>query len=225
MKLVGEAVKEDNLETDFKLLGIATWDTVSEQDKVKLKSGSENHVVHYHSLNSTTSNQTNSNKEELKFTLNPYHNYSILYDDGSNKTLSRAIKFRSKLEEKIKSKLKIPSVLIAINGGSGTLKSVVSTLEEKIPVILLEGTSRATGAIIEAMKHHFDKLTASGNKLISDILEDSFRKENFSKKKDDMIEDIKYICDPTKSNLINVLSLKKDKDFEQILFDSISKGM
>jgi transient receptor potential cation channel subfamily M protein 2 len=102
-------------------------------------------------------------KRNLNFyKQDPNHTHFILVDDGSEGQFGKEIKFRAKFENelrkgkigrfyeerrqhkgdlvKIEKKNVIPMILIVVNGGPNTLLTVVESLEEHIPILVLAVT-------------------------------------------------------------------------------------
>ena len=76
--------------------------------------------------------------------LDPNHNFFILVEDqdGPGKW-GAEIKFRADLEKTIKDiyqneKIEIPQILIVVEGGRGTLKTVYNSIRNQITVLLLQ---------------------------------------------------------------------------------------
>ena len=75
--------------------------------------------------------------------LNPYHTHFILVDDGSNYESGREIKFRTRLEDRLRigdldNFLQIPIVLIVVEGGENTLKTIAESVEKGIQVLIFK---------------------------------------------------------------------------------------
>lgn len=68
--------------------------------------------------------------------INPNHTHFIFADDGSVAKFGGEITFRTRLETHI-NKQEVPIVVIVMEGGSGTLKTIRLALESKMPVILV----------------------------------------------------------------------------------------
>ncbi len=74
--------------------------------------------------------------------LEPNHNYFILVEDEEIEW-GAEITFRANLEKAIKDtyqnvKIEIPQILIVVEGGRGTLKTVYNSIRNQIPVLLVE---------------------------------------------------------------------------------------
>ena len=69
--------------------------------------------------------------------LNPNHSSFILVDNGSAFTFGVEIEFRTQLETRIREQLNIPMVLIVVEGGVGTLNTILGALKSRTPIILV----------------------------------------------------------------------------------------
>jgi hypothetical protein len=69
--------------------------------------------------------------------LNPNHSSLILVDNGSAEKFGVEIDFRTKLETSIRTNLKISMVLIVVEGGVGTLKTILGALKNETQIILV----------------------------------------------------------------------------------------
>jgi hypothetical protein len=70
--------------------------------------------------------------------LNPDHTHFLLVDDGSYKEFGVEISFRNELEEQVRKSEIIPIVLMVVEGGVGTIETVLLALKKKIPIILMK---------------------------------------------------------------------------------------
>ena len=76
--------------------------------------------------------------------LDPNHTHFILVDDGSKNEFGVEIKFRAKLENELnKHKSEnsthygIPTILVVVGGGINTLKTIIESAENGIPIVIL----------------------------------------------------------------------------------------
>ena len=67
--------------------------------------------------------------------LNSSHSSFILVDNPNPN--GDEIDFRLRFEHYIKTDLRIPMVLIVLEGGKGTLKTIKGAMDDQIPVILV----------------------------------------------------------------------------------------
>jgi hypothetical protein len=88
--------------------------------------------------------------EERSVPLNPNHNNFILVDDGSVGQFGVEIEFRTRLENELKTIMGIPMVLIVVEGGLGTLNTILLALEGGTPVILV-----AVSLIVSILKSNY----------------------------------------------------------------------
>ena len=135
MKQVGDAMegRSKNLE------GIATWGIVCNRKELEKKQKVINYKVE------------SSMVLESEACLDHNHRYFLLFDDGSSKEFGKEINFWLKLEQRIMEKEKVPSVLLVLKGGSGTIKQVLSACNQKVPVVVIKDSVR--GADVLAYAH------------------------------------------------------------------------
>jgi hypothetical protein len=69
--------------------------------------------------------------------VNPNHTNFIFVDDGSVGQFGVEIGFRTRLENSLKGEKKVQMVLIVVEGGPGTLDTILLSLESGTPVILV----------------------------------------------------------------------------------------
>jgi len=161
MRHVGEAVRghtvmsrgaqfKDNAQ-QVHLIGIATWGIV---DHRKILVGNQE-VVPYHVTSSTLSQGA---------CLDNNHTHFILVDDGTINKYGGEISFRASLENCISRKKMekscerthgVPVVLLVLEGGPNTIRTVLESVTRNpaVPVVVAEGSGRA--ADILAYAHRF----------------------------------------------------------------------
>jgi len=83
--------------------------------------------------------------------LDPNHSHFIFVDRGKPEW-GAEIAFRTSLEDYITQQYQIPVVLVVVQGGPGTLKTVEEGVKRKFPVILVEGSGGAADAIAICLK-------------------------------------------------------------------------
>eukprot|EP00026_Physarum_polycephalum_P000864 Phypoly_transcript_00865.p1 GENE.Phypoly_transcript_00865~~Phypoly_transcript_00865.p1 ORF type:complete len:1244 (+),score=186.39 Phypoly_transcript_00865:84-3815(+) len=149
MQHVGKAIK-DMAVKDVPYIGIATHKMVIDNEKLKER-GSDNRPVDYVAEVPNT---------PTKCALNPNHTHFILVD-SKYATWGQEIRFRSAFENYIGEKFKIPIVLIAVNGGPGTLETVAEAVEKKFATVVVQGSGRASDAVA-AMVKRAQKANESG---------------------------------------------------------------
>jgi transient receptor potential cation channel subfamily M protein 2 len=137
MRLVGEAVADEypkySTVSELVVLGIATWGSVAMRNKL-LKNDAP---VHY----ARDPNNPEDNKETKDVLLDTNHNNFILVDDGTVGRFGREIDFRADFEDELTKSgtqaNKVPTVLIVVNGGEGTIKTVAEAIKNDVPVLVL----------------------------------------------------------------------------------------
>ena len=81
--------------------------------------------------------------------LNKHHNYFILVDNGvtSPPPWGSEIEFRAKLEALYREQKFVPSVLLVVQGGPGTLKTILNSALEETPIVILAESGGAASAV------------------------------------------------------------------------------
>lgn len=117
-------------------------------------------------------NPTPSVKANNDILLDPNHTHFILVDNGSENKFGVEIKFRAKLENELRrgrsydrkrnnlkesvrssgkyGKELIPMILIVVNGGPNTLLTVIESLKEEVPVLILAESKGCADLIANA---------------------------------------------------------------------------
>uniref|UniRef100_A0A0L8H5I7 Uncharacterized protein n=1 Tax=Octopus bimaculoides TaxID=37653 RepID=A0A0L8H5I7_OCTBM len=168
MKHVGEAIRDYGFALSGKdkvvAIGIAPWGCVQKKELLENPNGSwpaEYHVINYHSKRMSP--------------LDPNHSHFILVDNGTQHTFGTEIEFRTHLEKTIASKniretekIKIPAVVVMVEGGPGTLKTVFSSTSCHTPVIVVKGSGRAADIMAYAYQTAFKNVEEENDKDITD---------------------------------------------------------
>ena len=97
--------------------------------------------------------ENDHNRKGRKSALDPNHTHFILVDDGTKEGKKADIIFRSELENELKGSKSffsddsyqtltedtnnIPLILIVIQGGDGTIDTIVNSIDKNIPVLVL----------------------------------------------------------------------------------------
>ncbi|XP_077980205.1 transient receptor potential cation channel subfamily M member-like 2 [Glandiceps talaboti] len=165
MKVVGEAVNEEGREhthDDEKpvyALGIATWGIVDNREALD---GSRKHNNLWPAMYPSEGLRSVKNSAALDCN----HTHFILVDDGRISKYGADIELRATLEkyianEKFISEKKdcstshcerVPVVLVVVEGGPNTLKTVYESTEKNMPAVIVEGSGRAADVIAYAYK-------------------------------------------------------------------------
>ena len=119
-------------------------------------------------------NPTPSIRANNDILLDPNHTHFILVDDGSESKFGVEIKFRARLENELRrgrsydrknktlkesvrsssgskyGKELIPMILIVVNGGPNTLLTVIESLKEQVPVLILAESKGCADLIANA---------------------------------------------------------------------------
>ena len=153
MKLVGDAIAESVIDTScIDVLGIATWGIVADRDKLEKeeKNGSNSQL----SDNNIAVDYRPDNSEENGVLFDSNHSHFILVDNGSVGKYGVEIKFRSDLENELRNSAssftnsnesysltikpeRIPVILIVVHGGPNTLTTVLESIDNDVPVLVL----------------------------------------------------------------------------------------
>ena len=163
MKLVGDA----NHGTNNVCIGIVTWGIVAKRDTLVPQplEPAEDKASKLLGVDA----DTRRSGETFPYRLGSYlvhkgeafldynHTHFVLVDDGSVGKWGREIGFRGKFEEYLiqhKPNLpKIPSVLLVLEGGPGTLDTVYEAVKNSIPCVIIEGSGRAADVLVYAINH------------------------------------------------------------------------
>lgn len=129
MKHVGETARLSR--SKVTLLGIASWTATSRYEDLRISSNEQQLPVVYR-----------MNDEKLRFAksqyLEPNHTHFILVDDSKYNNFGGEIEFRAKFEAEISKKMKIPTILVVVEGGPNTAKTVLQSLRESIPCVIID---------------------------------------------------------------------------------------
>eukprot|EP01111_Echinosteliopsis_oligospora_P005886 TRINITY_DN1962_c0_g1_i2.p1 TRINITY_DN1962_c0_g1~~TRINITY_DN1962_c0_g1_i2.p1 ORF type:complete len:1043 (+),score=331.07 TRINITY_DN1962_c0_g1_i2:218-3346(+) len=142
MKFVGDAMRSQGAE-EVPCIGIATYKKVTHYET--LRRGPE--------ISNYSKQKPNSGESAA---LNPDHTHFILVDSKKD-VWGEEIGFRSALEDHLSQKWEIPIVLIVVNGGPGTLRTVAEGVEKGFPVIVVEGSGRCADALAAKIKFSSQK--------------------------------------------------------------------
>lgn len=140
MKFVGDSAREQD--NPVPIIGIATFSKVSHNDK--LLAG-----------NPTVEYSPEKPNDDAGAALNPDHSHFVLIQSKENKW-GQEIKFRTELEDFFSREWHVPLVLVAINGGPGTLQTVAEGAQKKFPIIIVEGSGRASDAMASYLRNAQD---------------------------------------------------------------------
>eukprot|EP00026_Physarum_polycephalum_P000758 Phypoly_transcript_00759.p1 GENE.Phypoly_transcript_00759~~Phypoly_transcript_00759.p1 ORF type:complete len:1303 (-),score=216.41 Phypoly_transcript_00759:155-4063(-) len=140
MQHVGKAVKNMAIK-DVPYIGIATHKMIFKND-ILTAGGLDNKAVNYVADKPNTPDLC---------ALNPNHTHFILVNTATP-TWGQEIRFRSKFEQYIRDVFDIPIVLIAVNGGPGTLETVAEAVEKNFATVVVQGSGRVSDAVAAMVK-------------------------------------------------------------------------
>eukprot|EP00049_Salpingoeca_infusionum_P005565 m.93692 g.93692 ORF g.93692 m.93692 type:complete len:1531 (-) comp13006_c0_seq1:106-4698(-) len=114
------------------LIGIATWGILAEREKLAAGSLDVEYMA-------------------SKFNhLDPNHTHFLLVDDGSDEQFGREIVFRGQFEQEAARVYDCPAVTIVVQGGPGTLKTAIASVEVKHPLVVIDGSGLVADLIAYA---------------------------------------------------------------------------
>ncbi|OWF39754.1 Transient receptor potential cation channel subfamily M member 2 [Mizuhopecten yessoensis] len=148
MKEVGEAIRDANFLTANSVvaLGIATFGVVAYREDLREAIG--NDKVY------RTPKETNSNGNET--CLDPNHTHFLLVDDGTPQQFGKEILFRAGIEKAVSNlrtsgkEAMVPVVLLVVEGGPNTIKTVKEAVDNDIPTVLIKGSGKAADVLVLA---------------------------------------------------------------------------
>ena len=143
MKLVAGALAKANVVTP--IIGVAPFHKITDKDRFfdaerDSSRGAYGRRVHY------VKRMHNSSASSA---LDSQHTHFLLVDDGIDSSWGSEIKFRGEVEEKICEHLRVPRVLVVIQGGPGTFKTVKDTLLDDCHVVLVKESGGCAQAVAE----------------------------------------------------------------------------
>jgi len=139
MEFVGNALRQ--MDVSVPCIGIATYSKVSHKECLELGS-----KVSY------SAEKKNDNKSA---SLQQDHTHFILVRSAID-DWGQEIEFRTALEHHFATKDKIPIVLVALNGGPNTIKTLVEGARKGFPIIIVDKSGRACDAMVSFLKYKLD---------------------------------------------------------------------
>eukprot|EP00316_Scyphosphaera_apsteinii_P022830 CAMPEP_0119346800 /NCGR_PEP_ID=MMETSP1333-20130426/108193_1 /TAXON_ID=418940 /ORGANISM="Scyphosphaera apsteinii, Strain RCC1455" /LENGTH=1308 /DNA_ID=CAMNT_0007359319 /DNA_START=65 /DNA_END=3991 /DNA_ORIENTATION=+ len=149
--------------------------------------------------------------------LNPHHTHFVMVDAGleGRKAWGSEIEFRARFEHYLMRRQGIPMVLLVVQGGPGTLSTVLHSCQEGFPIVILSDSGGAASVIAQYIRHQ----------TISDP---KFQKPKFETQLQELAE-LQRMSD---NNIISLFSIEDDngntsttKDLSSALLQSIVKLM
>ena len=134
MKLAANALRSHGV--DHPIIGIVPYGCVNNKEVLEgLKGGTA-----YYPASSPTSKGA---------PLNARHTYFILVDNGisSPPPWGSEIAFRAQFESEYRERKRVPSVLLVVQGGPGTLGTILTTARVETPIVILVESGGAARAV------------------------------------------------------------------------------
>jgi hypothetical protein len=143
MKLVAGALASAKVATP--IIGVAAFHKITEKERFfnagrDRDRGDKERKVHY--VKRTQNSDASSS-------LDDQHTHFLLVDDGIGSSWGSEIEFRGKVEEKICEDLRVPRVLLVIQGGPGTFQTVNATLLVDCHVVIVKESGGCAQAVAE----------------------------------------------------------------------------
>ena len=194
MKYVGESFYG----TTNVCIGIASWGVVTHRDRLM------DADKFYHSY------PLPSGRGRGAF-LNPNHTHFVLIDNGQENRWGVEIPFRGNFEGRVASYDDniLPSILLSMEGGPGTIGTIISLLSSNTPCVLFKGSGRATDVVIYALANSREILALEDgdihqglmDRIVNELTWPGCREEQKMKIYDHIIsclgkDDLFFICDP-----------------------------
>tara|TARA_B110001452_G_scaffold21628_1_gene17351 strand:+ start:612 stop:4946 length:4335 start_codon:yes stop_codon:yes gene_type:complete len=196
MKLVGAAVSRNDVK--LPVIGILPWGATNGRDVLMT---SKSQVANYPSVGLTAS--------RAGVPLNPHHTHFVLVDDGREgaESWGTEIGLRAELEAACAQTKGTPIVQLVVQGGPGTLATVLSTAMAGHAIVVLADSGGAATAIHD---YCTDGIMAVDERFRH--LEDQFKM-------------IKQLNDAYQGHLLNFFSLREDlkesSDLKECLLQAI----
>ncbi|XP_076456247.1 transient receptor potential cation channel subfamily M member-like 2 isoform X2 [Babylonia areolata] len=157
MKHVGEAVRDYGLTAEGRVIciGFAPWGCVQNRNVLECGSMEERGKwpAEYRILE--------KQKPKQSF-LDPNHSHFILVDNGSQHKFATEIEFRAHLEKEIslmttntggRDAVPVPVCLLVLEGGPGTLKTVMNAVQNNTPAIVIKGSGKCADVLAYAAQN------------------------------------------------------------------------
>ena len=147
MQLVGQAIAEYNV--SCACIGVVTWGVVLGRDHLRGLRGETAELAQ----------ATNNSAEGAN--LEPNHTHLLLIDSGKEGATAWGgeIAFRFQLEKEYCLRRKVPRVLLVVQGGPGTLASILAAIEGESPVVLV----RDSGGVATLLDHFLNTYKDAGS--------------------------------------------------------------
>ena len=143
MKLVAGALAKAKVVTP--IIGVAPFQQITDKQRFfdadrDRDRGAHRRHVHY---------VKRAQNSRASSALDSEHTHFLLVDSGIDSEWASEIEFRGKVEEKISEDLRVPRVLLVIQGGPGTFLTVDDTLADYCHVVLVKESGGCAQAVAE----------------------------------------------------------------------------
>nr|ALC76705.1 transient receptor melastatin 8 variant 16 [Homo sapiens] len=167
MKYIGEVVRDNTIsrssEENIVAIGIAAWGMVSNRDTLIRNCDAEGYFLAQYLMDDFT--------RDPLYILDNNHTHLLLVDNGCHGHPTVEAKLRNQLEKYISERTiqdsnyggKIPIVCFAQGGGKETLKAINTSIKNKIPCVVVEGSGQIADVIASLVEVE-DALTSSAVK-------------------------------------------------------------
>ncbi|CAF2738053.1 unnamed protein product [Rotaria sp. Silwood2] len=224
-KLVGEGISHYRLLQEYpnkvKCIGMTMWGTINENTRLEFKNASngfpkplcERHIP--------------DNVQEYKETIERNHTHCILFDSGRlNGYLNDSPRHQFVIEA-CKHKDNDHScyaVTIIVEGGLGTLEVVENDIEEKRPIVLIQGSGRLADvlAMLVEQTSNYDRNQhrTPSDQEIEQALGLFFHSASYSDAST-VKGQIKKILQKEHRYLLHIFSMNRDKNVAETIFKAI----
>ena len=145
MKLVAGALAKAKVVTP--IIGVAPFQQITDKqrffdadrDRDRGAGGQKRRVAYGKRMQSSSASSA----------LESQHTHFLLVDGGIDSTWGSEIDFRGEVEEMISQHLRVPRVLLVVQGGPGTFRTVTDTLVVDCPVVIVKESGGCAAAIAE----------------------------------------------------------------------------
>ena len=158
MKLVGDALYSRDVSVP--VLGIIPWGVVNER---QVLDGAVRNVATY--------KRTPPSGQGAP--LNPYHTHFVFVDNGAEcgKAWGSEINLRTSVETHLARVKRVPIVLLVLNGGPGTMTTILQASLSGTPIVILADSGGAATAIYQYSKGGLDAVVEKRFHAMSEKLE------------------------------------------------------
>ncbi|KAL8563213.1 hypothetical protein ACOMHN_053960 [Nucella lapillus] len=158
MKHVGEAVRDYGLTAEGRVIciGITPWGCVQSREVLECQGQTKPRgkwPAEYQIMDKQAHKQS---------FLDPNHSHFILVDNGTQRKFATEIEFRANLEKEISKMtanvgggdaVPVPVCLLVLEGGPGTLETVMKSIEKKTPAIVIKGSGKCADLLAYAAQN------------------------------------------------------------------------